>query len=168
MGKVGLVFDTSALISLDSVNCLELLKDCVEFLITSEVKNELVGLSKSEKNVESFLKEIEFKESFVSIPEKYKNAYKWLGKGEISSLVLAQNENKEIVIDDVEALEIILRIFKVRIKFSVHLIYFLVLKGKLTPKEGLDKIERLRKIRSWESNVIYRAARNIWRKEFRI
>jgi len=168
MGKVELIFDTSSLISLKSVDCLKLLSEFVEFFVTTDVKNELAGLGRTDKNVETILEEMKFSETFATIPDKYKKLYKWLGKGEISSLVLAQNENKEIVIDDIEALEIILNEFKVKIKFSIHMIYLLVLKKKLTPKEGLEKIEQLRDVRSWESNVIYQTARRIWKKEFNL
>ncbi|MBI4919030.1 hypothetical protein HY837_03810 [archaeon] len=64
-----------------------------------------------------------------------------------------------MITDDTVALEKLEKICKKKVRFSTMLIYALIIKKKLTKKQALSILERMRVKRNWKDNVIFEQAK---------
>lgn len=154
-----IVLDTSALISLAAGGVLELTVSSIDCIIPERVKNELLGLSRNRDNEGNLAREIlSYRE--IQVISASKKALR--GEIECAYLTNDQVDVEFLISDDVVALQELEKICKKNIRFSTIIVYAFFLKGKITKKQGLQIIERMRVQRNWKDNLIYEQAMVLW------
>ena len=155
-----IVIDTSALLSLEAGNILEIAIENFNFVIPLRIKEELVGLSK-ENNFEGNLakKVLDYVEKEINVVETSKR----FDDGELEAAYLAKEtmDTEFIISDDIKAIEKIKNISK-KIRFSTMIVYALCLKGLITFDQGWKIIEKMAVKRVWKDNLIFESAKLIW------
>jgi len=156
-----IVIDTSALLSLEAGNILEVAIENFNFVIPLRIKEELVGLSK-ENNFEGNLakKVLNYVEKEINVVEISKR----FDDGELEAAYLAKEtmDTEFIISDDIKAIEKIKNISKKEIRFSTMIVYALCLKGLITFDQGWKIIEKMAVKRVWKDNLIFESAKLIW------
>lgn len=86
--------------------------------------------------------------------------YKKIDFGEAEALVLARENDHEILItDDLRSMKNLMDISQgVRVHLSIYVIASMVMKGSLKKEEALNCLSRISKGRSWENSAIYNKA----------
>lgn len=153
-----LVLDTSALLSLEAGKVLDLVIDNFELIIPRRVEEELNGISKNHDFEGNLAKRIvSFLENEIKIIESSKSSE----EGELECAYLA-NDLKDadfLITDDIVALKRLEKICKKKIRFSTMLLYALTLKDKLSKKQAIIILERMRVKRNWKDNIIFEKAK---------
>lgn len=156
-----IVLDTSALLSLAAGNVLGLITENIDCVIPKRVESELSGISKNNNFEGNLAKEIM---SFIGKEISALQAYKSSKEGELECAYLA-NELKDVeflITDDTMALEKLEKLCEKKVRFSTIIVYALYLKRKITKKQGLDIIERMRVKRNWKDNILFEQAKLLW------
>lgn len=165
-----LVGDTSAMISLevgdvliDSLEKFDYIipdKVCKEIEDISEINDEhgsaaekILELIRNDKIHRSSVKNIDKVNEIVDL-------YKKIDFGEAEALVLARENDHEILItDDLRSMKNLMDISQgVRVHLSIYVIASMVMKGSLKKEEALNCLSRISKGRSWENSAIYNKA----------
>ena len=153
--------DTSALLSLEAGGILEIAVEKLDFVISTRIKEELVGISKNndfEGNISK--KVLEYKEINVLEPSKRFED----GESEAAYLARENDDIEFIITDDIASREKIEKISDKPIRFSTLIVYALCLKGIKTFEQGWKIIERMAVKRNWKDNLIFESAKLMWDK----
>lgn len=163
-----LVFDTSALISLEVANLMNKASEIFRVFIPKKVHEELKEIANYEdvhgKAANRILKmeRIEIRE--VGDINRHLTH---IDEGEAEALELAKAIVADYLIcDDYESFWYLSDNFEKTV-FSVFVVRYLCEEGIISIEEGWDFIEMIRKRRTWGDNIIYRTAKTLWRPEER-
>lgn len=166
--KLKVVFDTSALISLETSRLME--KVCKNFdaAIPNEVLSELEEIAEFEdvhgKAAKRVLKLVEEKKLSVEEAKTREDASAFVDRGEAAALALAIKIHADyLVVDDCESLWYLAKYFK-KVVFSVFVVRYLYNTGALTEKQAWAHVERMKEARTWGENTIYKIAKKLWKK----
>jgi len=156
--KIPFLFDTAALISLGHTELVDLILDNFHIIVSASIIDELKDISKFND-------------------EDAKAAEKWLKKSdrfEIKSVKkkepaedelfdICREENSILITDDIKAI----RRFGDQIKcyYSVHVVYILFKKSIISKERAWFFIDKMRRGRSWKSNIIAVTARILFRDD---
>lgn len=160
-----LVIDTSAFLSLASINILETVLKEYDIHTTETVLEELEETSDyDDVHAESAQKVIELSTKFeVNNVETRDFNSSRIDKGEYSCAVLANKlETEFILTDDFRALPELKSLVDCQVAISPIMLKALVKKGKLTEKEAKQKLDQLAENRNWIGSPIYRHAKNMF------
>src|SRR3989344_1877492 len=154
MEKNRLIFDTSALISLETIHLLERVFDSFEIITTDSVIKELENFAKYEDDYGFISKRVllysdRFKISKAALKEVFEN----LENTDNELYNLAKLEKVVVITDDIKFSNITRE--KIKTKFSTFFLGFFISKGGLTKLQALERLEKLRDIRNWQHNIIY-------------
>ena len=163
-----LVFDTSALISLEVVNLMRKTSEAFRVFIPKKVHEELKEVAKYEdihgKAANRILRmeRIEIRE----VGEISRHLV-YIDEGEAEALELVKEiEADYLICDDYEAFWYLSEDFKKTV-FSVFVVRYLCEKGIISMEDGWNFIEMIRERRTWGDNIIYRTAKTLWGREER-
>jgi rRNA-processing protein FCF1 len=164
-----LVIDTSALVSIETVNLVSRVLKYFDIIITEIVRQELLELSqyhddhgKSSKRILGMINKDQIK--IITIGD-YSRHLTEVDIGEASCLELAICEKADYLItDDCNCFWYLSSNFKNTV-FSIFLVRLLSNLREITHEEGWEYIERIREKRTWGNNLIYRKAKEIWKKK---
>lgn len=161
-----LVFDTSALISLEVANLMNKAFEIFYVFIPRKVHEELKEVAKYEdvhgKAANRILKmeRIEIRE----VREINKHLI-YVDEGEAEALELAKEiEADYLICDDYESFWYLSENFEKTV-FSVFVVRCLCEEGIIGIEKGWDFIEMIREKRTWGDNIIYRTAKKLWGRE---
>lgn len=154
---MNVVIDTSSLMSLAAGRILEFTIENITLIIPERVQIEVRGLSKNNDFEGSLAKQIK---EFLSKEIKVVPSPKTSQEGEVECAYLANslNEVEFLITDDTVALEKLERICKKKVRFSTLILYALYLNNKISKKQALQVLERMRVKRNWKDNVIFEQA----------
>lgn len=159
--------DTSALISLATVNILNTFLQEFEIHITEEVVEELEETSgyddihgKAARNV------LENLEKMTIHEVKGKLESSRIDKGEGSCALLTRKlDAKFLITDDMEALPELKEITDSKVAISPIVLKSLVKRDSLEREEALEKLKELGEQRSWLEAPIFRRAQELFEKD---
>ena len=150
--KISLAFDTSALVSLGHTGLIKIIKNNFNIIITKGIIDELKEISKEkDRDADSAKKWLKLEKDLNVKPTKTKT------KGEEELFDICSNENRFLITDDIKAIKRFKN--KIRCYYSVHIVYILYKKGKISKERAIMSIERMRTERSWKRNLIYVTSR---------
>jgi len=158
-----LIFDTSALISLEVANLMNKASEFFIVIIPKKVHEELKGVGKYEdvhgKAANRILKieRIEIRE--VGDISRH---LPHVDEGEAEALELAKSiEADYLICDDYESFWYLSENFEKSV-FSVFVVRCLCEKRIISMEDGWNFIEMIRERRTWGDNIIYRTAKMLW------
>ncbi len=160
------VFDTSALISLEVVNLMNKASELFRVFILQKVHEELKEVAKyvdvHGKAANRILK-IE-RIAIREVVEISRHSI-YVDEGEAEALELAMEiEADYLICDDYESFWYLSENFEKTV-FSVFVVRCLCEKGVISMEYGWKFIEMIRDRRTWRNNIIYRTAKTLWRCE---
>src|SRR3989344_7489089 len=149
-----MIFDTSALISLESINILEQVLKLFSINTTNSVIKELEEFAKHDDKYGKIAKNVlKLKSGFTIESCEIKESIKYIESTDNELYNLALKKKLPLVTDETKF------VHHARDKIEVYFtaIFLVMLKeaGYFTKKEALDKLEELRDIRNWRNNIIY-------------
>ena len=153
------VFDTSALISLESINILDLVLHLFSITTTNSVIKELKEFAtyddKYGKIVKGILKmKTKYAIESCEVTESIKNIEST--DNELYNLSLKMG--LPLITDDTKLVHHTRN--KIEVYFTSVFLILLTEAGYFTKKNALDKLKRLRNIRNWRNNIIYLSTKN--------
>ena len=158
-----LVFDTSALISLEVANLMNKASEFFCVFIPKGVHEELKEVAKygdvhgKAANRILKLERIEIREA-----GEISSQLIYIDKGEAEALELAKTIKADYLIcDDYESFWYLSENFKKTV-FSVFVVRCLCEEGIISMEDGWKFIEMIRERRTWGDNIIYRTAKMLW------
>ena len=168
--KQVLVGDTPALLSLEMGSILDHSCDLFSYMIPNVVHSELKDISvfnddhsAASKRILGYIEDDQIR--IVNIKnettvDEMVNDFSTIDRGEAESLVLAQENDIDILItDDLRSLGALKKLSKgVRIHLSVYVISRIVLSGDIQKRDAFRALNRIASVRSWENAAIYRKA----------
>ena len=148
------ILDTSALISLESIGILEKVLQLFSITTTSSVIKELQEFAKYDDKYGRIAKNIlkmktEFAVESCEITESIKNIEST--DNELYNLSL--KKTLPLITDETKLVHHTRH--KIEVYFTPVFIILLTEAGHFTNKEAIKKLEKLRRIRNWKSNIIY-------------
>lgn len=163
--KEGLIVDTSAFVSLESIELLEDAIKLFDIITTYSVIDELEEFSKHEDKYGKIAKRVlKFKDIFIIKSAKIKERIRFLEETDNELYNLAINERIPLVTDDHKLNHHTKD--KITVYFSTFFLVTLVTVGIITKGEALNKLETLRDIRNWQNNIIYLTTKRELRENF--
>ena len=153
------ILDTSALISLESINILEQVIKL--FLITTinSVIKELEEFVKYDDKYGKIAKNVlKLKSKFTIESCEIKESIKYLESTDNELYNLALRKKLPLVVDETKFVHHTRH--KIEVYFSTVFLVFLTEAKYLTKKEAMGKLEELRDIRNWRDNIIYLITKN--------
>lgn len=160
-----LVMDTSAFLSLASVNVLETVLEEYEVHTTETVFNELQSTAEYEDlHAEAAEKAIELSSEFRSHKvETGDFESSRIDKGENSCVVLAnQLETEFVLTDDFRALPELKVLADCEVATSPIMLKALVKRNRISDKKAKQKLDKLAENRNWLGSPIYRHAKKMF------
>jgi len=161
-----LVFDTSALISLEVANLMNKTSETFQVFIPKKVEEELKEVAKYEDvhgkaaSRISKIERIEVKE----VGEISRHLI-YVDEGEAEALELAKSiEADYLICDDYESFWYLSENFEKTV-FSVFVVRYLCEQEIINMEEGWNFIKVIRERRTWGDNIIYRTAKTLWGRE---
>ena len=152
--KEEFVFDTSALISLATINVIDKILGFAQVIATPSVLKELEEFAKFSDNYGKAGKEVlKRKAGFVVIAADVKETIKFVGRTDNELYNLARQKGLVLVTDDVKFSRHVEG--KIETQFSVYFVIALAASGAMSKEEALSLLETLRDLRNWRSNIIY-------------
>lgn len=158
-----LVFDTSALISLEVANLMRKTSETFCVFIPKKVEEELKEVAKygdihgNAANRILKMERIEIRE----VRDITKHLI-FVDEGEAEALELAKEiEADYLICDDYESFWYLSENFEKTV-FSVFVVRCLCEKGIISMEDGWSFIEMIRERRTWGDNIIYRTAKTLW------
>ena len=156
--KEEFVFDTSALISLATINLIDKILGFAQVIVTPSVLKEVEEFAKFSDNYGKAGKEIlKYEENFTVIKPYIKENIKFIGKADNELYNLAKEKRLPLITDDIKLSRH--TDGKIETQFSVYFVIALVASGAMPNEEALALLEMLRDLRNWRSNIIYVLAR---------
>ena len=150
--KEEFVFDTSALISLATINVIDKILGFVNVIVTTSVLKELEEFAKFSDNYGKAGKEVlKRKAGFAVIAADAKETIKFVGKTDNELYNLAREKKLVLVTDDVKFSRQVEG--KIETRFSVFFVIALAASGTMLKEEALGLLETLRDLRNWRSNT---------------
>jgi len=152
--KDGFVVDTSALLSLESTKLLKSVTEIADLLIPAGVLKELEDISKQNDDLAKVAERVLKQEENIFI-EHIENTKKipFIQDADNECFNLAKKHNLTLITDDLKAIYHIAD--KVKTMYSTFFLVALIQSGALSKQKGLNLLEELRDMRSWENNIIY-------------
>lgn len=163
-----LVFDTSALISLEVANLMNKTSETFSVFIPKKVEEELKEVAKYEDVHGNAANRILKKERIEirQVGEISKHLI-YVDEGEAEALELAKEiEADYLICDDYESFWYLSENFEKTV-FSVFVVKCLCEEGIISMEDGWHFIEMIRERRTWGDNIIYRTAKTLWAREER-
>ncbi len=154
--KSSFCFDTAALVSLGHTDILPLIIDNFYVIISKGVLEELKDIARhGDDDSRSAKKWLDYQREFEirNIPRKR--------HAEDELFEICKSEDHLFVSDDIIAI----KQFKsdnVKCYYSVHIIFLLYYKEKISKERALLNIEKMRTKRDWKTNLITIAARTLF------
>ena len=160
-----IVFDTSALISLEVANLMSKASEFFRVFIPKKVHEELKEVAKYE-DVHGKAANRILKIERIEIREvgEISRHLTYVDEGEAEALELAKAiEADYLICDDYESFWYLSEYFEKTV-FSVFVVRCLCERGMISTEEGWNFIELIRERRTWGDNIIYRTAKKLWRR----
>ena len=148
------IFDTSALISLESINILEQVLKLFSVTTTNSVIKELEEFAKYDDKYGKIAKNVlKLKSKFTIESCKVTESIKYLESTDNELYNLALKKKLPLVTDETKFVHHTRH--KIEVYFTAVFLVMLTEAKYFTKKEALNKLEELRNIRNWRDNIIY-------------
>ncbi|MDP2846081.1 MAG: hypothetical protein Q8N79_08445 [Candidatus Methanoperedens sp.] len=163
-----LAFDTSALVSIETINLISKVLKYFEILISDTVKQELFEMAQYEdehgRSAKRLHEMIEKNQIKIIDVKNFSQHLTAVDSGEASCLEIALSEEADyLVTDDFNSFWYLSERFKSTV-FSIFLVKLLSDLGEITDEEGWGYVEKMREKRTWGNNVIYKKAKELWKR----
>src|SRR3989344_3419219 len=146
------ILDTSALISLGSINILEQVSKVFSVTTTNSVIKELEEFAEYDDKYGKIAKNVLKLKSRLTIEScKIKESIKYIESTDNELYNLALKKKLPLVTDETKFVHHTRH--KIEVYFSTIFLILLAEAKHLTKKEALDKLEELRDIRNWRDNI---------------
>ena len=153
------ILDTSALISLGSINILEQVLKLFSITTTNSVLKELEEFAKYDDKYGKIAKNVlKLKSKFVIESCEIKESIKYVESTDNELYNLALKKKLPLVTDETKLVHHSRH--KIEVYFTTVFLVLLTEAKYFTKKEALDKLEELRNIRNWRGNIIYLITKN--------
>lgn len=160
-----LVIDTSALISLSSIDLLETVLEEFDVHTTELVIEELNETSEYQDRHAEAAEQVLNHKSVIKTHDIEVESFESsrVDRGEYSCVVLAEKLGVEFVLtDDFRALPELKALVSAQVAISPVMLKALVKKDKLTEEDAQEMLETLAENRNWLGSPIYRRAKDIF------
>ena len=152
--KDNFIFDTSALISIEIVGLLEELNKLVNIIITGSVIEELENFSRFDDAYGNTSKKIlKYKDKFIVKKAVISKRIQFIENTDNELFNLALKEKLILITDDVKMSYHAGK--HIETYFSTFFLGLFISMNILSKKEAVEKLEKLRDLRSWNNNIIY-------------
>ena len=153
------ILDTSALISLESINILEQVLELFAVTTTKSVIKELGEFVKYDDKYGKIAKNVlKLKSKFTIESCKVMESIKYLESTDNELYNLSLKKGLPLVTDETKLVHHTRH--KIDVYFTPVFLILLTEAGYFTKKEAMDKLEKLRDIRNWKNNIIYLITKN--------
>ena len=153
------ILDTSALISLGSINILEQVLKLFSITTTSSVLKELEEFAKYDDNYGKIAKNVlKLKSRFTIESCEIKESIKYIEPTDNELYNLSLKKKLPLVTDETKLVHHTRH--KIEVFFTTVFLVLLTEAKYFTKKEALDQLEELRNIRNWKNNIIYLITKN--------
>ena len=158
-----LVFDTSALISLEVANLMGKTSETFRVFIPKKVEEELKEVAKyGDIHGKAANRILKIERIEITEVGEISRHLIYADEGEAEALELAKEiEADYLICDDYESFWYLSENFEKTV-FSVFVVRCLCEKGIISMEEGWSFIEMIRERRTWGDNIIYRTAKTLW------
>jgi len=157
--SVNYILDTSALISLESIDILEQVLEIFSITTTNSVIEELEEFAKYDDKYGKIAKDILKQKSKFTIEScKITESINYLELTDNKLYNLSLKKKFPLITDETKFVHHTRH--KIEVYFSTVFLVLLTEVGYLTKKEAMDKLEELRDIRNWRNNIIYLITKN--------
>ena len=148
------ILDTSALISLESIDILEQVLKLFSITTTHSVIKELGDFAKHDDKYGKIAKNIlKLKNRFIIESCEIKESIKYIETTDNELYNLALKKGLPLITDETKLVHHARN--KIEIYFTAMFLVMLTEAGHFTKREALTKLEELRDIRNWRNNIIY-------------
>jgi len=148
------IFDTSALISLESINILEQVLKLFSITTTNSVIKELEEFTKYDDKYGKIAKNIlKLKSRFTIESCKVAESIKYIESTDNELYNLALKKKLPLVTDETKLVHHTRH--KIEVYFSPVFLILLLKSGYLSKEIALELLEELRNIRNWRNNILY-------------
>jgi rRNA-processing protein FCF1 len=148
------ILDTSAFISLESINILEQVLKLFSITTTNSVIKELEEFAKHDDKYGKIAKSILRRKSKLKAEScEISESIKYIESTDNELYNLALKNKLPLIADETKLIHHARE--KIEVYFSTVFLVLLTESGYLTKQEALNKLEMLRDIRNWRSNIIY-------------
>ena len=153
------IFDTSALISLESINILEQVLKLFSITTTNSVIKELEAFAKYDDKYGKIAKNIlKIKTKFTIESCEIIESIEHIESTDNELYNLSLKRRLPLVTDETKLVHHTRH--KIDVYFSTVFLILLIEAGCFTKNEAFDKLEELRNIRNWRNNIIYLITKN--------
>src|SRR3989338_1222521 len=153
------ILDTSALISLESINFLEQVLVSFSVTTTNSVIMELEEFAKYDDKYGEIAKNVlKLKNRFTIESCEIKESIKYIESTDNELYNLALKKKLPLVTDETKLVHHTRH--KIEVYFTTLFLIVLTEAKYFTKKGSLDKLEELRDIRNWRNNIIYLITKN--------
>ena len=153
------ILDTSALISLESINILEQVSVLFSVTTTNSVIKELEEFTKYNDKYGKIAKNVlKLKNKFTIESCEIKESIKYIETTDNELYNLALKKRLPLITDETKLVHHARN--KIEIFFTAMFLVMLTEAGHFTKREALTKLEELRDIRNWKNNIIYLITKN--------
>jgi rRNA-processing protein FCF1 len=153
------ILDTSAIISLESIGILDRLLNLFLISTTGSVIKELEEFAKYDDKYGKIAKKVLKKKNKLKIEScEITVSIKYVEETDNELYNLALKKKLPLISDETKLIHHARD--KIDVYFSPVFLILLLEAGLLTKKEALNKLEKLRDIRNWRSNIIYLTSKN--------
>ena len=148
------ILDTSAFISLESINILEQVLKLFLITTTDSVIKELGNFAKHNDKYGKIAKNVlKLKNKFTIESCEIKESIKYIETTDNELYNLALKKRLPLITDETKLVHHARN--KIEIYFTAMFLVMLTEAGHFTKREALTKLEELRDIRNWRNNIIY-------------
>ena len=152
--KDSFIFDTSALISLASISLIKEIVRLFNVVLTESVIKELEDFSKFEDTYGNASKEVlKYKNNFIIRSAKIIKKIEFIENTDNELFNLALKEKIVLITDDIKLSYHTSKY--IEINFSTFFLGLFIGAKIISKEEAIDKLEKLRDLRNWRSNIIY-------------
>ena len=153
------ILDTSALISLGSINILEQVLKVFSVTTTNSVIKELEEFAKYDDKYGKIAKNVlKLKSKFTIESCKVTESIKYIEPTDNELYNLALKKKLPLVTDETKLVHHTRH--KIEVYFSPVFLILLLKSGHLSKEKALELLEKLRNIRNWRENIIYLITKN--------
>ncbi len=150
----GYILDTSAFISLESINILEQVLKLFSIATTNSVIKELGDFAKYDDKYGKIAKNIlKLKNRFTTESCEIKESIKYIESTDNELYNLALKKKLPLITDETKLVHHTRH--KIDVYFTAIFLVMLTEAGHFTKMEALTRLEELRDIRNWRNNIIY-------------
>ncbi len=152
--KESFVVDTSAFLSLESAEILNLVVEKFHIITSPLVINELADFAVHDDLLSSIAELVlQKKEKFYIEESDVTNPLPFVSLTDNKVFTLAFTHKIPLITDDIKLARHAAS--KITIEFSTYFLFVLTNARILTKEEALLKLEQMRRIRDWRNNIIY-------------